>query len=262
MKLITIIATLLLVVEGQNYKNYCSNKVCNKCRSYLVRNYRDRTDRLWLMCSALARNKNCCQFESGPTLFTLKDPVGFCTNNPDETFTLVGYQLYNLNSSECESSTPELVESDLLVELGVDSVDQVDLDYACVNETSDQSKCTTVASAVKDVEDYENQHGLLFQAENKCQIRMNEYESCAAVMKEKTLSDFKQGAGWVLGVVFCGAFIALIVVTTKYKKRETQRLKLHQEINRRASSRDQDDKALIASPDEPSDFLSYQKETS
>merc|ERR1712131_288465 len=72
----------------QNYKNYCSNKVCNKCRSYLVRNYRDRTDRLWLMCSALARNKNCCQFESGPTLFTeLKDPVGFCTNNPDETFT-------------------------------------------------------------------------------------------------------------------------------------------------------------------------------
>ena len=125
--------------------------------------------------------------------FQLKDPVGFCTNNPDETFTLVGYQLYNLNSSECESSTPELVESDLLVELGVDSVDQVDLDYACVNETSDQSKCTTVASAVKDVEDYENQHGLLFQAENKCQIRMNEYESCAAVMKEKTLSDFKQG---------------------------------------------------------------------
>ena len=121
------------------------------------------------------------------------DPNGFCSNNPDETYTLVGYELYNLNSSECESSTPELVESDLLVELGVDTVDQVNLDYACINETSDQSKCATVASAVKDVEEYENQHGLIFQAENKCQIRMNEYKSCAAVMKSKALSDFKQG---------------------------------------------------------------------
>jgi len=256
------LSAILLIVEGQNYKNYCSNKVCNKCRSYLVRNYRDRTDRLWLMCSALARNKNCCHFESGPTLFTLKDPVGFCSNNPDTTFVNVGYQVYNLNDTECDSTTPETVENELLSELGVNAIEDVNLDLACINKITEESTCSTVADAVKEVADYEEQQGQLFQTENKCQIRLNEYETCAAVMKDKKISDVKKGAGWVLGVVFCGAFVALIVLTTRYKKRETERLKLHQEINRRASERAPDVKVLLEKHDEATDFLSYQKETS
>jgi len=214
------------------------------------------------MCSALARNKNCCHFESGPTLFTLKDPVGFCSNNPDTTFVNVGYQVYNLNDTECDSTTPETVENELLSELGVDAIEDVNLDLACINKITEESTCSTVADAVKEVADYEEQQGQLFQTENKCQIRLNEYETCAAVMKDKKISDVKKGAGWVLGVVFCGAFVALIVLTTRYKKRETERLKLHQEINRRASERAPDVKVLLEKHDEATDFLSYQKETS
>ena len=56
-------------------KTYCKANTCNKCLTYLHRcaisgNIEKTTDQLWVLCSAVAYQDNCCTFNSGPTLFT------------------------------------------------------------------------------------------------------------------------------------------------------------------------------------------------
>jgi len=189
-----IFAILILAVQmtsGQNYKNYCSNKVCNKCRSYLVRNYRDRTDRLWLMCSALARNDKCCRFESGPTLFTVRDKTGSCVNQPDAHVVEVGYKKYEI--SECDQNEdPKQISTDILDELGYTDVDSIDFENACANDIGD---CVLVSDAIQQLKDEVDQVERLFDTDirnGSCEIRMNQFESCAVVRQQEMQKKFER----------------------------------------------------------------------
>jgi len=109
--LLSLYSLQFALVESAKFKNYCSPKVCNKCRSYLVRNYGDRSDRLWLMCSALARNEECCSFVSGPTLFTEVSQVNLeaaCSNQPQNYTILSGKRKIEIENCDLEETDEDL----------------------------------------------------------------------------------------------------------------------------------------------------------
>ena len=69
----------------------------------MVRNYRDR---LWLMCSALARNENCCKraFRGASSLFTVSNPR--CDGLDKDEQVLSGYMVMDVQY--CDMSDDQL----------------------------------------------------------------------------------------------------------------------------------------------------------
>jgi len=247
--LLSLYSLQFAVVESAKFKNYCSPKVCNKCRSYLVRNYGDRSDRLWLMCSALARNEECCSFVSGPTLFTEVSQVNLeaaCSNQPQNYTILSGKREIEIENCDLEESNEDL-KSFLQDEAGLGNSE---ISKICADSCTDPETCSScfdVNEKMNEIEFWHQEHpqqSLFDPQSNKCAIVQNEFQSCAAVYNVKRQEDIKTGLSYALGAVFIGVLIALTALLMKYKKRDDERLSKN--LNRRKSQA-QDEKQILKS---------------
>merc|ERR1712131_88882 len=196
---ILILNGLMEITNASNFKSYCTTKVCNKCRSYLVRNYRDR---LWLMCSALARNDECCSFLSGPTLFTTESLKGACESKPGETEILMGYVVYD--DENCDDNDE------------------------CFNLTDEMTKLEEKAKQEEESSKPVFQMNQMSSGKADCKIRKNNYISCAAVQKQERMDNIKTGLGYTFGSLFFVLVGALVAVVIKFKKKEDIRLQQSQ----------------------------------
>jgi len=209
-------------VIASNFKSYCTTKVCNKCRSYLVRNYRDR---LWLMCSALARNDECCSFLSGPTLFTTESLKGACESKPGETEILMGYVVYD--DENCDGNNDTLA-SDLknLIDINQDEICNDNDD--CFNLTDEMTKLEEKAKEEEESDKPVFQMNQMSSGKADCKIRKNNYISCAAVQQQERMDNIKTGLGYTFGSLFFVLVGALVAVVIKFKKKEDVRLQQSQ----------------------------------
>lgn len=247
-----ILLSFLAIAESAKFKNYCSPKVCNKCRSYLVRNYGDRSDRLWLMCSALARNEECCSFVSGPTLFTEVSQVNLedaCANQPQNYTILSAKREIEIENCDLDESAEDL-KLFLRDEagLGDSEVTKICSDESCSDpDQCSPGNCFDVNEQMNEIEFWHEEHpqqSLFDPQSNKCAIVQNEFKSCAAVYNDKRQDDIKTGLSYALGAVFIGVLIALTALLMKYKKRDDERLSKN--LNRRKSQA-QDEKQILKS---------------
>jgi len=219
---ILILNGLMEITNASNFKSYCTTKVCNKCRSYLVRNYRDR---LWLMCSALARNDECCSFLSGPTLFTTESLKGACESKPGETEILMGYVVYD--DENCDGNNDTLA-SDLknLIDINQDEI--CDDNDECFNLTDEMTKLEEKAKQEEESAKPVFQMNQMSSGKADCKIRKNNYISCAAVQKQERMDNIKTGLGYTFGSLFFVLVGALVAVVIKFKKKEDIRLQQSQ----------------------------------
>jgi len=219
---ILILNGLMEITNASNFKSYCTTKVCNKCRSYLVRNYRDR---LWLMCSALARNDECCSFLSGPTLFTTESLKGACESKPGETEILMGYVVYD--DENCDGNNDTLA-NDLKSLIDINQDEICDDNDECFNLTDEMTKLEEKAKQEEESAKPVFQMNQMSSGKADCKIRKNNYISCAAVQKQERMDNIKTGLGYTFGSLFFVLVGALVAVVIKFKKKEDIRLQQSQ----------------------------------
>jgi len=181
--------------------------------------------RLWLMCSALARNDECCSFLSGPTLFTTESLKGACESKPGETEILMGYVVYD--DENCDGNNDTLA-SDLknLIDINQDEI--CDDNDECFNLTDEMTKLEEKAKQEEESAKPVFQMNQMSSGKADCKIRKNNYISCAAVQKQERMDNIKTGLGYTFGSLFFVLVGALVAVVIKFKKKEDIRLQQSQ----------------------------------
>lgn len=236
---LSVLPLFVSVFAGDKaWGNYCNTKVCNKCRSYLVRNYRVKEDRYWIMCSTLARNKFCCDFSHGPTLFTVGD---FCRDQPSEKLVEVERVSINkdLNSTECDVIKNSADESQIKSELEepflkFEQLVSNDVSQLCCDEKAQNCQngsCLIIESEAKKLANKtkDGRRSELMMKDG-CEMEYVEYLPCAVVNTNQQ-SDKLQEIAVYVGLVFVGALIgACMIAIIVWKRRDTQRLEIQQKV--------------------------------
>jgi hypothetical protein len=175
------------------WASYCNTKVCSKCRSYLVRNYRDR---YWVMCSTLARSKKCCDFRQVPSLFTVRD---LCTGQPETKFVEVSVLAIgeSVSKSKCNSLKNETdfnILNDVFDDFEKKREESSNLCNCDPNtETCDQPvECIDIKNEDTVLRNSSDK-GIASEVNEECVIRYTSSETCAIVNQNMQTAKLAEG---------------------------------------------------------------------
>merc|ERR1719333_262779 len=216
---------------ASNWDMICKPAICSKCRSYLIRNSKDR---YWVMCSTLSRNKHCCNFRGGPTLFTQMSDM--CRDKDGEQEIIEkDYEInFDLSDEECRE-----IKNDNLTKITND-LEEVSGEFERLLDSNcrgNQLQCSLGATY-----NYFDTSNINYESKPEtCLIKYKEMKTCSQVSAElRTEKIF--GALTYVGLILGGALIGGILIGAMILKRNDHKAMLE----RSRLSRQVTDSKIIA----------------
>jgi hypothetical protein len=212
---ISIVYQIVSVVMASNWDMICKPAICSKCRSYLIRNSKDR---YWVMCSTLSRNKHCCNFRGGPTLFTSMSDM--CRDKDgDKEIVEKDYEInFDVSDEECR-------------QIGSDNLTAITNDLAEVSgefERAMDSKCrgNALQCSLEATYNHFDTESINYEVQpESCSIKYKVMKTCSQVSAElRTEKIF--GALTYIGLILGGALIGGILIGAMILKRNDHKAML------------------------------------
>lgn len=208
-----------ILAGTKEWNRFCNMKVCNHCRSYLVRVMNPIGDKHYLRCSIITTNNNCCQYDTDirQNLFTDRQ----CKGAPTEQLMEVYQKTVQIENCGTEQQN----QTDLVTELD-EVFDNFDLDNeVCPKSSTD---CLDLSGEIKTFQDKIIQFNT-----TSCSITYKEMQTCGYIIEEKYNSDLITALTYASILLLGALFGAGVVAAVLWKKKDNKRLKT--QLNRRRS---------------------------
>ncbi|CAG5109778.1 Oidioi.mRNA.OKI2018_I69.chr2.g4267.t2.cds [Oikopleura dioica] len=215
---ITILTTLFSFTMANNWEMICKPAICSKCRSYLIRNSKDR---YWVMCSTLSRNKHCCNFRGGPTLFTSISDM--CQDKDgDNEIVEKDYEInFDVTDEECQG-----IANDNMTEITNDlALVSDEFERAMDSKCRGNNKQCSLEATYREIQT-DGKYRLDFEVQkDNCSIKYKEMKTCSQVSAQLRTEQIVSALTYI-GLIIGGALIGGILIGAMILKRNDHKAML------------------------------------